>query len=95
MEASGDLRDQAIKNLKAKQAFRYQVVIWAGVSIFLILIWAISDRGFFWPIFPIAAWGLFGLIPQGWRLYHGDNMNEDQIQKEMDRIGNDPPGGTG
>lgn len=90
MEASKDLRDQAVKNLKAKQSFKFQVITWAGVSIFLIAIWAIADRGFFWPIIPIAAWGLFGLVPQGWRLYHGDGMSEEQIRKEMDRINSNP-----
>ena len=94
MEASKDLRDQAIKNLKEKQSFKIQVATWAGVSIFLVVIWAVAGMGFFWPIIPIAAWGLFGLLPQGYRLYKGDGINEDQIRKEMDRI-NDTPGGTG
>lgn len=87
-----DLRDQAVKNLKAKQAFKFQVLTFLGVSALLIVIWAWpGDGGFFWPIFPIAAWGLFGILPQGWRLYRGDGISEDQIQREMNRIGKDGP----
>jgi len=87
MEASDDIREKAIKNLKAKQAFRTQLLTFLAVSVFLIVIWALTDSEFFWPIFPIAAWGLFGILPQGWRLYHHGDITEDQIQKEMDRIG--------
>ena len=80
MEASDDIREKAIKNLKAKQAFRTQLLTFLAVSVFLIVIWALTDSEFFWPIFPIAAWGLFGILPQAWRLYHHGDITEDQIQ---------------
>lgn len=90
MEASEDKRTRAIKNLKAKQSFRRQLITFVGVSILFVAIWAFSGQGFFWPVFPIAAWGLFGILPQGWSLYHGDGITEDKIQEEMNRLGDDP-----
>ena len=99
MEASGDdLRDQAIKNLKAKRDFMSHLATFAGVNVFLILIWAVTGGTdeFFWPIFPIIGWGVFGILPHYWSVYRGDGITEDKIQQEMSRMGGGVSGdGTG
>ncbi len=89
MEASDDLREQAIKSLKAKRDFKSHLATYLGVNIFLVFIWAISGATdeFFWPIFPIVGWGLFGVLPHWWSVYRGDGITEDKIRREMDRIG--------
>ena len=62
MELSGasedEIRDRAVESLKQKRAFRTQVLTWVGVSILLIVIWALTGADFFWPVFPIAGWGI-------------------------------------
>ena len=46
MELSGasedEIRDRAVESLKQKRAFRTQVLTWVGVSILLIVIWALT-----------------------------------------------------
>ena len=37
--------------------------MFVAVSALLIAIWALTGAGYFWPIWPIAGWGLFFLIP--------------------------------
>lgn len=96
MEASDDdLRTQAINSLKAKRDFRSHLATYAGVNVFLIFIWAVTGGTdeFFWPIFPIVGWGVFGLLPHYWSVYRGDGITEDKIQQEMNRMGG-PTGGT-
>jgi hypothetical protein len=90
MEASdpdSNLRNQAVKSLNAKRDFMAHLATFVGVSILMILIWALTGTdNFFWPIFPIAGWGIFGVIPHWWSVYKARGITEDKIQAEMERI---------
>ncbi len=86
-EPSSDLRDQAVKSLKAKREFLGHLATFIGVSIIMILIWALTGTdNFFWPIFPIAGWGIFGVLPHWWSTYKAKGITEDKIQAEMEKI---------
>ncbi len=50
------VREWARKSLKKKQEFKQLVGVWFGVSILLTVIWALTDQGYFWPI-----WAMFGI----------------------------------
>jgi hypothetical protein len=43
---------------KRRASVRAIVVPYLAVNMFLVLIWAVSGRGEFWPIWPILGWGL-------------------------------------
>ena len=87
-EADESLRERAIKRIKQKREFRGHLLTYLAVNALLVAIWAVSGAGFFWPVFPIVGWGLFGIVPHAWRVYGGrDEITEDQIQNEMKRIG--------
>lgn len=82
-------RKLAIQRLRRKRDFKGHVLIYLAVNIVLVLIWAFTDQGFFWPIFPIVFWGL-GVIGQGWSAYGtGSRITEEAIQKEMGRLDDD------
>lgn len=51
----------------------------------LIAIWALTSRGFFWPIFPMLGWGI-GLSIHAYEAFGRRGPSEDQIQREMDRL---------
>jgi hypothetical protein len=70
--------------LAAKRRFQHQVVVYVIVNVFLVVIWATSDQGFFWPIWSIAGWGL-GLAFQAWSTYGNRAPTEEAIQREMRR----------
>ena len=42
--------------------------------------------GFFWPVFPIAGWGI-GVIMNAWDVYGRQEITEEDIHREMDRLG--------
>ena len=92
MEAGGtqdDLREQALANLKRKRDFRTQVVTWVLVSALLVVIWAVTSdaEGFFWPVFPIAGWGI-GIGVQGYGIYGPGSkpISEADIERESERL---------
>jgi hypothetical protein len=41
---------------------------YAGVSIMLIAIWALTGAGYFWPIWPMLGWGIGVVADTGGRL---------------------------
>ncbi len=60
----GDLPDGAAAAKAApavhggRGAMRRQVASYAAVNLLLIVVWAISGAGYFWPIWPLLGWGL-------------------------------------
>ena len=78
-------RDTALAQLKKRRDFRGHVLVFVLVNTFLVTIWAVTDgHGFFWPIFPIAGWGI-GLVMNAWDVYWRRDITEDDIQHEIDR----------
>lgn len=81
------LRDRAVKQLKRQRDFRSHLLIYVLVNTFLVVIWLITGRhGFFWPMFLIAGWGI-GVIMNAWDVYGRQEITEDDIKREMERLG--------
>jgi hypothetical protein len=89
MEASvqteQELREQAIQRLKKKRDFRGHVFMYAAVNALLVVIWAVTNSGFFWPIFPILGWGI-GVAANAYDVYGRKPISEDEIRREADRL---------
>jgi hypothetical protein len=79
------LRDQAVANLRKKRDFQTNVLMYVVVNAVLVGIWAIAGGGFFWPIFPIAGWGI-GIVAHAWDVYGRKPITEDEIRRETDRL---------
>ena len=46
-------RRHAISRLSRKKAYRHQVINYLWVNALLIVVWALTGFGSFWPIYPI------------------------------------------
>jgi uncharacterized membrane protein len=79
-----NLRDEAIKRLKAKSEFKAHLLAYVLVNTFLVVIWAVTGADFFWPIFPLLGWGI-GIMFHAWDVY-GSSPSEEKIRREMDRL---------
>ena len=77
-------RDQAIKHLKKQRDFRGHLVVYLLVNTFLVVLWAITSHGFFWPAFVIAPWGI-GVAGNAWDVYGRKDIPEEAIQHEVAR----------
>ena len=64
-----ELRDKAVRRLKKQRDFRSHLLVYVLVNTLLVVIWMMTDpHGFFWPVFPIAGWGI-GVIMNAWDVY--------------------------
>jgi hypothetical protein len=79
------LRVRAIKRLKKRRDFYTHLIVFTLVNGFLIAIWVVTGGGFFWPVFPMVAWGI-GLIMNGWDAFRDEDFDEEHIQREIRRI---------
>jgi hypothetical protein len=86
MTPPDDQRQAAIRTLNAKREFRGHLRVFVLVNTMLIIIWAATGAGYFWPIWPIGGWGI-GLALHAFTVYSQKPITEDDIQAEMRRQG--------
>ena len=80
------LRDKAVRRLKKQRDFRSHLLVYILFNAFLVVIWALTNpEGFFWPVFPIAGWGIF-VIMNAWDVYGRQEITEQDIHREMDHL---------
>lgn len=80
-------RDQALAQLKKRRDFHGHLLAYVLVNAFLVVIWAaIGVQVFFWPIFPIAGWGI-GVAMNAWDVYWRHPITETDIKHEIEREG--------
>ena len=77
-------RDQAIKHLKKQRDFRGHLLVYLLVNTFLVVIWAITSHGFFWPAFVIVGWGI-AVVMNAWDVYGRKDISEEAILHEVER----------
>ncbi len=49
------------------------------------MIWFFTGAGFFWPILPIAGWGI-GVATNAWDAFEREPVTEERIQREMEHL---------
>ncbi len=79
------LRELAIQRLKKRHDFHGHLLVYLLVNSFLVVIWAITGADFFWPVFPMVGWGI-GVAMNAWDVYGRDDLDEDRINREMNRL---------
>ena len=81
-----NLREKALANLKHRRGLQKQLKIYAITNVTLVIIWALSGGGDFWPIWSIVFWGL-ALIYQAWAFNFPEKpITEEDISQEVNRI---------
>jgi uncharacterized ion transporter superfamily protein YfcC len=84
-DSEQQLREQAVQRLKKKRDFQTHILIYVVVNAFLVVIWAVTSGGYFWPIFPILGWGI-GVAANAWDVYGRKPISEEEIRREADRL---------
>lgn len=81
-----ELRKTALTRLKHRKWLKKQLKTYVITNLTLVLIWALSGQGDFWPAWPIAFWGL-ALLYQAWSFEHPEKPISDQeIEREINRM---------
>ena len=80
-----DLREAAVRSLRKKRDLRTHLVVYVLVNAMLVVIWAVTGAGFFWPVFPIVGWGI-AVAFNAWDVYGRRPIAEEDIRREQDRL---------
>jgi 2TM domain len=78
-------RELAIQRLKLKQDFKGIAAGGILAILVTIVVWALGDGGYFWPIWVILGVAIM-LVVQGWKAYGPSNrITEADVQREIER----------
>jgi len=81
-----ELRQEALKRIRSRRALTGSVLSYAVVNGMLVVIWALTGRGYFWPGWVLGGWGV-GLALHALSVYPPRPMiSEEQVRREMDRL---------
>ncbi len=81
-----ELRQRALKRLKATAEFRQHLTSYVVVNGFLVAIWTMTGRGYFWPIWPILGWGV-GIVFHALSLRWDDGgPTAAQVEAQAERL---------
>ena len=76
-------RQWAIRRIKGKREFWGHLAVYLVVNAGLIVIWAMTSGGYFWPVWPILGWGI-GVAAHAASVYAGPSeISEAQIDREL------------
>ena len=76
-------RQQAIQRIRSKRELRVHVAVYVAVNALLVLIWAVTGAGYFWPVWPILGWGI-AIVIHAVTVYQGSSeITEAEINREM------------
>jgi len=77
-------RDAAIHRLNRKRGFFSYIVGAVVVSLLMVVIWALSGRGYFWPAWVMLAF-VVGLVVMGINMLINKPLTDEQINREMQK----------
>jgi hypothetical protein len=81
-----DLRKQALERVKKRRDFWPHLLVYLMVNALLVVVWVMtSSGGFFWPIFPIAGWGI-GIVMHAWDAFFRTGITEEDVDREIARM---------
>lgn len=76
-------REAAIARIREKRDFTTHLFVYLAVNTLLIVVWVMSGRGYFWPVWPLAGWGI-GVAIHAFETFRRP-ISEEAIQKEIDK----------
>lgn len=79
-----EARAAAIRRLRDKRNFTQGLVAYVVVNAFMVVIWAATGGGYFWPIWVMAGWGV-GVALHAWNTYGRKPITEGDIEREIGR----------
>ncbi|MET9389571.1 2TM domain-containing protein [Streptomyces sp. NPDC006624] len=74
--------DRARARVQRKRKFRSDLISYLVINGFLVVVWAITGLGYFWPGWVMGVWGVF-LILSAWGLFFRHEVTEEEIQREL------------
>lgn len=76
--------EAARARLVRKRKFRGDVVAYVVINVFLVVLWAATGAGYFWPGWVMGGWGAL-LLLDGWDAYYRREVTDDDVERELGR----------
>ncbi|MHA2380538.1 MAG: 2TM domain-containing protein [Candidatus Thorarchaeota archaeon] len=81
-----EIYEQARRKVKEKKRFYSGLATYAVVNAVLVVIWALSGRGYPWFLWPLGIWGVF-VLGDYLRIFVFEKSSDDEaISKEVERM---------
>jgi hypothetical protein len=74
----------AHKRLTDRRDFGAHLVAYVVVNLFLVLIWAFTGAGYFWPAWVLGGWGI-GLAMHAWDVFFRRDITDADVEREVRR----------
>ena len=78
--------EEASKRVKEKKRFYGGLVTYLIVNAVLVVIWALSGRGYMWFLWPLGIWGVFVLGDYLRIFIFGKGSDQQAIEKEVEKM---------
>ncbi|HVM01796.1 MAG TPA: 2TM domain-containing protein [Acidimicrobiales bacterium] len=75
---------RARKRVTDRRDFGAHLVAFAVVNGFLVLVWAVTGGGYFWPAWLLGLWGM-GLVLHGWDVFFRRPVTDADVEAELRR----------
>lgn len=85
------LREAALKRIKKRKDLYGHMVAYVIVNAFLVLVWYLTNAGYFWPMWVMIGWGV-GLAFNAWDVFGRKDISEADVRAEMDKMRGRGPG---
>jgi len=78
--------EEASRRVKEKKRFYGDLTTYLIVNAVLVVIWALTDRGYMWFLWPLGIWGVF-VLGHGLRIFvFGEKSDHEAIEKEVEKM---------
>ncbi|MFZ0161395.1 MAG: 2TM domain-containing protein [Kineosporiaceae bacterium] len=78
-------RQVARMRLDKKRRLRGDIAAYLAINAFLVVIWAFTGLGYFWPAWVMAGWGVF-LALAIWDVYFRRPISDADVAAEVQRL---------
>jgi hypothetical protein len=80
-----DARARARARVERKHKLRADVGAYLVINAILVVVWAVSGAGYFWPGWILGVWGVF-LLLDAWNIYFRRPVTDQEIDAELRRM---------
>ncbi len=76
--------EQARRRVERRRKFQADVVAYVVINAFLIVLWAATGLGYFWPGWVLGGWGAL-LLLDAWNTFYRRPVTEAEVEEEVQR----------
>ena len=81
---------QTATQLQRWRDFQAHVAAYLVINTAFVLIWALTGQGFFWPVYPLAGWGI-GLSFQHFSAVVRGQITDEDVRRKLRPGGEEEP----